>query len=112
LLISICELVDHAGVGHHLLQLGDARLQQALLLLGGVVLGVLAQVALVARLGDLLADMRAIDGLEPVEFIDELLEALFGVVGGIAHVFDRVGAKERKRTPGGPLPLTCAVIRS
>src|SRR5262249_23580577 len=55
--------VDHVGERELGLDLADARLGQALLLLGGVVVGVLAEVAVAARLFDQLRDARAL-GLE------------------------------------------------
>ena len=51
--------VDHSCVGDHLFHFGDARFQETLIFLGCMVLGVLAQVALVPCIGDLLAQMRA-----------------------------------------------------
>ena len=48
-----------------MLDLLDAAFDEALLLARGVVLGVLAQVAVRARLGDRLDDARALLGLEP-----------------------------------------------
>jgi hypothetical protein len=49
-------------------QLLDAPLDEALLVLGSVVFGVLAQIALGARLGNGLNDRMALDGLEAVQF--------------------------------------------
>ncbi len=46
------------------LEVGDARLGDALLLLGGMIFGILRQIAVGARFGDLLDDARALDGLE------------------------------------------------
>ena len=66
-------LVDHPGIGDRILELGDAHLKQALGLPGGVVLRILRQVALVARLGNGCRDRRALDGTHVVELLLELL---------------------------------------
>ena len=62
----------------------DAALDKALLLARRVVLGVLAQVAVRARLGDRLDDARAILGLEPPQLLPKLLRAL--LVNGLRFI--------------------------
>ena len=59
-----------------MLDLLDAPLDEALLLARGVVLGVLAQVAVRPGLGDRLDDPRPILGLEPPQLDPQLLCAL------------------------------------
>ena len=56
----------------------DAAFDEALAILGGVVLGVLGQVTLGARLGDRVDHPGALDGLELVQLGLELLGAAFG----------------------------------
>src|SRR4051794_41543496 len=51
--------LDDVGVAEHLLNVPDACLHQTLLVLGGVVLRVLAQIAVLARDLDLLGDLGA-----------------------------------------------------
>ena len=51
--------VDHVGARELVLKLGDAALVERLLLLGGMIFGILRQVAVRARVGDLLNDARA-----------------------------------------------------
>ena len=64
-------LVDHAGIGERILQLGDTHLQQTLRLTGGVVLRVLRKVTLVARFGNSRRYRRTLDGTHVVELILE-----------------------------------------
>src|SRR5690349_12778131 len=59
--------VDDVGARKLVLELGDAPFVQGLLLLGGVILGVLRQVAMRARIGDLLDDARPLDLLAMLE---------------------------------------------
>jgi hypothetical protein len=54
-------------------QLVDASLGKALLLARRVVLGVLAQIAVRARLGDRLDDLRTLDRLEVFQFGAQLV---------------------------------------
>src|SRR5499426_2958696 len=67
--------VDDLGVSHLPLELGDAPLDEALLLAGRVVLRVLREVTVRPGLGDGLGDRVAIDALQPVELVTEPLEA-------------------------------------
>ena len=53
-------------------------LEQGLLVLGVVVLGVLADVAELARLTDALGHLFALDGREVGDLVLQLLEAFFG----------------------------------
>lgn len=73
-------LVEQTCVGHEFLQLGDASLEVALGLLGGVVLGILAEVALVARLGDGGAGGRTLDGNQVMQLVLQFLKAFFTVI--------------------------------
>src|SRR5262249_49013552 len=61
--------IDHLGAREPILKLGDAAFVERLLLLGGVVLSVLRQVAVRARVGDLLDDARALDLLAVPELV-------------------------------------------
>ena len=67
-------LLDDRGVAQLELERGDAALQERLLLLGVLVLGVLAQVAVELGLVDARGDARAVDGDELVELGLELGE--------------------------------------
>ena len=60
------------------LDLEDAALDEALLVLGRLVLGVLGQVALGARLGDRLDDGMTLDALQARELFLQLFEAASG----------------------------------
>ena len=63
--------VDHLGARELVLELGDAALVVRLLFLGGVILRVLRQVAMGARVGDLLDDPRAFHRLALLELVFE-----------------------------------------
>ena len=67
--------VDDLRRAQALLELGDLLLEHHLLVLGVVVLGVLRDVAELARLLDALGDLAALGGLQVVELALELLEA-------------------------------------
>ncbi len=74
---------DHAGTGNGILSvgqggadLGDAGGIASLVLLGGIVLGVLGQVAECTGLFDVLDDLTALLALEIRELLLELLAAL------------------------------------
>ena len=71
-------LVDHRGAAQPLLELGDPLLEHRLLVLGVVVLGVLRDVAELARLLDPLGDLAALVGGQVLELLAELLETLLG----------------------------------
>ena len=60
-------LVDHGRVAQLVLERGDARLEHRLLVLGVVVLGVLADVAELARLLDALGDLAALRRAEVLD---------------------------------------------
>ena len=64
--------VDHLGARELVLELGDAPLVMALRLLGGMVLGVFAEIAVGARLRDRLDDARALDLLAMLQLFLEL----------------------------------------
>jgi len=68
--------VEDLAVGQVVLELLDAPLDEALLLAGGVVLGVLAQVAMRTGFCNRLDDARSILGLEPAQLQSQLLRAL------------------------------------
>src|SRR5690606_26552667 len=70
--------VDDLRVREFALELLDAALDEALLLARGVVLGVLLEVAVRARLGDRLDHRRPLVRLEVVEFGAQALRALGG----------------------------------
>src|SRR5439155_4562334 len=73
--VAALRRLDDLGAVHLALQLVDAPLDERLLLARGVVLGVLREVAVRARLGDRLDDRRALDALEAVELVPQALEA-------------------------------------
>ncbi len=83
-------LLDHLRVAELQLERGDAALQEGLLLLGVLVLGVLGQVAVELRLVDARGDARTVDGDELVELGLELREAL-------GREVDRLGVHDRSR---------------
>ncbi len=70
--------VDHHGLAQALAQAQDARLQVRLVLLGGVVLGVLLEVAVTTRGEDAGRDVAAGDGFELADLGLERRKPLFG----------------------------------
>ena len=68
--------VDHAGGAQLLLELGDLVLEHRLLVLRVVVLGVLRDVAELARLADAVGDVATAFGRKGLELLLELLEPL------------------------------------
>ncbi len=63
--------IDHLGARERLLEEGDAGHDHALLVLGGVVLGVLLEVAVLARDANFLLHLRRIDLFEALELLAE-----------------------------------------
>src|SRR5712691_8336318 len=59
--------VDDLGARELVLELGDLALVDRLLLLGGVILGILREIAVRARIGDLLDDAGTLDLLAMLE---------------------------------------------
>ena len=82
------DVIDDLGAAELVLELGHLCLVEALGLLGGVVLGVLGQIAVLARIRDLLNDARALLDLEAVQLRFELLEPL----NGHRHFFHGLGS--------------------
>jgi hypothetical protein len=78
--------VDHLGARDPVLDLEDAALDVRLLVLGRVVLGVLGEVAVRARLGDLLHDLRTLDRLEALQLLLQPDETALGHRDAIAHL--------------------------
>ena len=76
--VLIVLLVDHGGAAHALLELGDPLLEQRLLVLGVVVLGVLHDVAELASVLDPLGDLAALHGGHVLQLLVELLQTLLG----------------------------------
>src|SRR5215210_702951 len=70
--------VDHPHVAHPALELADTALQQALLVLGVIVLGVLRDIPEIAGLTDAICDFLAPRVREVCKFFLELLEPLGG----------------------------------
>ena len=70
--------VDHARVGEPLLELGDLVLEHRLLVLRVVVLGVLGDVAELARNPDAVGDLPPPVGAQHVELLLQVLVALRG----------------------------------
>ena len=76
----VVRLFDDDGVLDLIVELGDLALVGGLLVAGGVVFGVLREVAVAARFRDALHDLRTLDGLQ-------VLELLFGgLVAFLRHV--------------------------
>src|SRR5690606_35721865 len=73
---------------------------EALLLAGGVVLGVFLQVAVLARLGDRGDDFRPLDRLEPFQLRAQALGALVG--DRSLHLIGPVSTRKSGAPPGGP----------
>src|SRR5690606_6388507 len=67
--------IDHLRVRQRGFELLDAALDETLLLAGGVVFGVLAQVAMRARLGDGVDHRRALDRLQFFKLRTQALRA-------------------------------------
>src|SRR5690606_16402209 len=70
--------IDHLGVGELGLDLGNAALDEALLLPRGVVLGVLLQITVFACFRDRLNDARPGLGFEPMQLSPQLLRTSDG----------------------------------
>ena len=95
-------LVDDDSVLDHLLQLGDAVLDQTLGVLGLIVLAVLGQVAVAAGFLDLLGQLLAAHGLEVLQFLLHSFQAGSGHFDLLCHLrispclyLIRAGAKPR-----------------
>src|SRR5262249_5752234 len=69
--------LDHARVAEAILEQGDAVLEQRLVVLRVVVLGVLLNVAELARDADALRDLAPLDGAQILDLFLELLVALW-----------------------------------
>ena len=76
-------LVDDRGVLDQRLERLDPALDERLLVLGVLVLGVLGEVAVLLGVVDPLGDLGPLDGDHLVELRAELLEAVLGEVGGL-----------------------------
>src|SRR3569832_113642 len=72
--IQTCD-VDDLRVGEFRLEFGNAALEEALLLFGGMVFGVLLQFAVRTRLGDRIDDARPLYRFEPLQFFTQALRA-------------------------------------
>ena len=81
------------------LDLLDPPFDEALAVLGGVILGVLGEVALRTRFGDGLDDPGAVNGLELVQFSLELFRAALG--NGKGSMFWSCKMRNRHQSPGG-----------
>ena len=79
-------LVDDDSVLDHLLQLGDAVLDQTLGVLGLIVLAVLGQVAVAAGFLDLFCQLLAADRLEVFQFLLHRLQASSGHLDLLCHL--------------------------
>ena len=71
-------LVDDGCPADALLEMGDPLLEQRLLVLGVVVLGVLHDVAELASVLDPLGDLATLHGRHVLELLAELLQTLLG----------------------------------
>ena len=79
-------LVDDDSILDHLLQLGDAVLDQTLGVLGLIVLAVLGQVAVAAGFLDLFCQLLAADRLEVFQFLLHRLQASSGHLDLLYHL--------------------------
>jgi hypothetical protein len=79
-------LVDHGGAAQPLFELGDPALQQRLFVLGVVVLGVLGDVAELARFLDPRRNFTTFRRREVLDFLFELLEPFWGDDGLATHL--------------------------
>ena len=77
--------IDDLGARELVFEILDAGLDPPLALFGGVVLGVLAEIAVLAGHADLAADFRALDLLEVLELLPEPGVALGGHGDGAFH---------------------------
>ena len=78
-------LVHDAGQLEGGLQIGDAGLHRSLLLLGGIVLGVLAQIAIAAGNLDLVGNFLTLDGAQVFQFLLQFIIALAGNDNFFSH---------------------------
>ena len=67
------------------LQIGNAGLHRSLLLLGGIILGVLAQVAIAAGNLDLVGNFLTLDGAQVFQFLLQFIIALAGNDNFFSH---------------------------
>ena len=104
-------LVDHGRAAQPLLELGDPLLEQRLLVLGVVVLGVLGDVAELARLLDPLGDLAPFRGREVLDLLFELLEPFRCDYGLPSHFADLAFAWSRCDAPA-PRPKNARARRS
>jgi hypothetical protein len=74
-------LVDQRGVLDQGLERLDPALDERLLVLGVLVLGVLREVAMLLRIVDALGNLGSLDGGHLLQLLAELVEALLGQVG-------------------------------
>ena len=70
--------VDHFGAADLVFQFHDAAFDEALAFLGGVIFGILRQVAMGARFRDRLDDLMAVHVLQMVDLVLQGLEARGG----------------------------------
>ena len=99
--------VDHRRGAELLLEGGDPRLEHRLLVLGVVVLGVLGDVAELARFLDALGDLAALDGGEVLDLILQLVEPFGGEQDVSLHLVV-LGRVRRKEKPAQIADLWCA----
>lgn len=84
--------VDNTGVAQLVLDMGNPRLDVRLLVLGVVVLGVLCDIAELARNANPVGDLAALVGAQHLDFLRELLVAL----GGEKYVLQDYGLQEAR----------------
>ena len=78
-------LIHDTGQLQGSLQVGNAGLHRSLLLLGGVVLGILAQIAVAAGNLDLVSDFLTFDGAQVFQFLLQFIIALAGNDNFFSH---------------------------
>src|SRR5690606_25126367 len=71
-------LIDDAGIAEHALQGRDAPLDEGLLVLGVIVLGVFRDIAELQRLLDAGGDLPPLDGLQGLQLFFQLPQAFTG----------------------------------
>src|SRR6266496_5470905 len=100
--------LDHLGARDPVLDLEEAALEVRLLVLGGVVLRVLGEIAVGARLRDLPHDLGALDRLQPLQLFLEPREPGLGD----GHASRGHGLPSEEKNRGRPLGAAAGVDRA
>ena len=78
-------LIEQTCIGNKFLQFGNTSFEMALGFLSGIVLGIFAEVALVACLGNGGRCGGTLDGYEVVQFVFQFLQSFFTVLFDFCH---------------------------